>query len=74
MSAFIIETIIKVLVVVLVFSFLGGFATYIERKVLGFFQRRLGPMYVGPYGLLQFAADAQILSLNLFQHTAIVKS
>ena len=58
MSAFIIETIIKVLVVVLVFSFLGGFATYIERKILGFFQRRLGPVYVGPFGLLQFGADA----------------
>ncbi len=58
MSAFIIETLIKVLVVLLVFSFLGGFATYIERKVLGFFQRRLGPVYVGPFGLLQFGADA----------------
>ncbi len=58
MSEFIIETIIKILVVVLVFSFLGGFGTYLERKMLAFFQRRLGPSYVGPYGLLQFIADA----------------
>lgn len=57
MSAFIIETLIKVLVVILVFSALGGFATYIERKILGFFQRRLGPTYVGPFGLLQLVAD-----------------
>lgn len=57
MNIFIIETIIKILVVLLVFSFLGGFATYLERKVLAFFQRRLGPSYVGPYGLFQLAAD-----------------
>lgn len=53
----IIETLIKALVVVLVFSALGGFTTYIERKVLAFMQRRLGPMHVGPHGLLQIAAD-----------------
>ena len=39
MGEFVIETCIKILVVVLVFSFLGGFGTYIERKVLGYFQR-----------------------------------
>lgn len=54
---FVIETLIKSLVVVLVFSALAGFATYLERKVLAFMQRRLGPMNVGPVGLLQVAAD-----------------
>ncbi|PAF44922.1 NADH-quinone oxidoreductase subunit NuoH [Helicobacter sp. 11S02629-2] len=58
MSAFIIETIIKVLIVVIVFAALGAFATYLERKVLGIFQRRMGPTFVGPYGLLQLIADA----------------
>jgi NADH-quinone oxidoreductase subunit H len=41
----------------LVFSALAGLGTYFERKVLAFMQRRLGPMHVGPYGLLQVAAD-----------------
>ena len=70
MTEFMIETLIKVLAVVLVFSFLGGFATYIERKVLGYFQRRLGPTYVGPFGLLQFGADA----IKLFTKEDILPS
>jgi NADH-quinone oxidoreductase subunit H len=57
MDIYVIETIIKVLVVLLVFSALAGFTTYVERKVLAFMQRRLGPMNVGPKGLLQIAAD-----------------
>jgi len=55
--AYLIETIIKVVVILLVFSALAGIGTYFERKVLAFMQRRLGPMNVGPYGLLQVAAD-----------------
>ena len=55
--AYLIETVIKVVVVLLVFSALAGIGTYFERKILAFMQRRLGPMNVGPYGLLQVAAD-----------------
>ena len=55
--SYLIETVIKVVVVLLVFSALAGIGTYFERKILAFMQRRLGPMNVGPYGLLQVAAD-----------------
>lgn len=34
-----------------------AYLTYAERKILGFMQDRLGPMEVGPYGLLQPIAD-----------------
>jgi NADH-quinone oxidoreductase subunit H len=54
---FVIETIIKVVVVIAVFASLAGLATYMERKILAFFQRRLGPTMVGPYGILQLVAD-----------------
>lgn len=57
LSFYIIETMIKSLTIVLIFSVLAGFTTYIERKVLAYIQRRKGPMHVGPYGLLQILAD-----------------
>jgi NADH-quinone oxidoreductase subunit H len=55
--AYLVATVIKIVVIMLVFSALAGFGTYFERKILAFMQRRLGPMSVGPYGLLQIAAD-----------------
>ena len=57
MDGYIVGTIIKAILVLAIISALAGFGTYIERKVLAFMQRRLGPMHVGPYGLLQLAAD-----------------
>jgi NADH-quinone oxidoreductase subunit H len=53
----ILMTIVKVVVILAVFSALAGFTTYVERKVLAFMQRRPGPMHVGPFGLLQILAD-----------------
>ena len=56
-TAYLIESIIKIVVILLIFSALAGIGTYFERKVLAFMQRRLGPVNVGPFGLLQVAAD-----------------
>jgi NADH-quinone oxidoreductase subunit H len=35
----------------------AGVFTWAERRVLGFFQERLGPNRVGPFGFLQWVAD-----------------
>jgi NADH-quinone oxidoreductase subunit H len=48
---------IKAVLILAVLSAIAGFGTYLERKVLAFMQRRLGPMHVGPFGLLQILAD-----------------
>ena len=49
--------IIKIAVVLGVGLLHVAYATYFERKVIGHMQVRLGPMRVGPHGLLQPIAD-----------------
>jgi NADH-quinone oxidoreductase subunit H len=68
MDILILETLIKVVAILLLFSTLAGGLTYAERKILAFMQRRLGPMHVGPYGIFQILADG----IKLFTKEDIV--
>jgi len=56
--------VVVTLVIIGVFPLVAGYLTLVERKVLADFQVRLGPMRVGPNGLLQPIADALKLLLK----------
>src|SRR6476620_852880 len=56
--------ILVTLVVIAVFPLMAGYIVLVERKVLADYQVRLGPMRVGPHGLLQPLADALKLMLK----------
>ena len=51
-------------IIVALFPLVAGYMVLLERKVLADIQVRLGPMRVGPYGLLQPLADAFKLLLK----------
>lgn len=44
-------------IIILIFAMVAGLITYLERRIAGKIQSRIGPNRVGPMGLFQFIAD-----------------
>lgn len=51
------ETVVKALIIIAIMASLAGLGTYVERKILAYAQRRVGPWMVGPKGVGQILAD-----------------
>jgi NADH-quinone oxidoreductase subunit H len=64
------EIVFHILLIVLPLIVAVAYLTYAERKVIAAMQLRVGPNYVGPFGLLQPIADA----LKLMHKEPIIPS
>lgn len=70
-SALFLEKLILIVVILAVTLVMALYFTFGERKIAAFFQDRLGPNRVGPFGLLQPFADGGKL---LFKEEIIPKN
>lgn len=57
LQAFILVSVIKIVIAVVVLLTAVAYTVWLERKVVGHIQNRWGPTRVGPFGLLQPLAD-----------------
>lgn len=65
--AIFIECVVIGVCIVLMYALLAIILIYMERKVCGFFQCRLGPNRVGPYGFIQVVSDVfKMLTKEIF--------
>lgn len=67
-AAILVECVLIGVCIVLMYAVLAIVLIYMERKICGFFQCRLGPNRVGPFGVLQVICDVfKMLTKEIFQ-------
>lgn len=72
--AIFIECVVVGVCIVLMYAILAILLIYMERKICGFFQCRLGPMRVGPYGTIQVICDVlKMLTKEIFTPKTVDK-